>query len=85
MYVTSADVRKYGGSEGCQACAQVYTWCRTHVPHSDACRRRIQELMKGDDRLQDLCFFSEDIVSKRLRRCRNHLGSLPENPSFTLV
>ena len=49
MYVTSADVRKYGGSEGCQACTQVYTWGRTNVPHSDACRRRIQELMKGDD------------------------------------
>ena len=49
MYVTSADVRKYGGSEGCEACTQVYTWCRTNVPHSDACRRRIQELMKGDD------------------------------------
>ena len=25
MYVTSADVRMYGGSEGCQACTQVYT------------------------------------------------------------
>ena len=49
MYVTSADVRKYGGSEGCQACTQVYTCCKTNVPHSDACRRRIQELMKGDD------------------------------------
>ena len=49
MYVTSADVRKYGGSEGCQACTQVYTWRRTNVLHSDACRRRIQELMKGDD------------------------------------
>ena len=32
MYVTSADVRKYGGSEGCQACTQVYTWGRTNVP-----------------------------------------------------
>ena len=49
MYVTSADVRKYGGSEGCQACTQVYTFGRTNVTHSDACRRRIQELMKGDD------------------------------------
>ena len=49
MYVTSADVRKYGGSEGCQACTQVYAWRWTNVPHSDACRRRIQELMKGDD------------------------------------
>ena len=49
MYVTSADVRKCGGSEGCQACTQVYTWCRTNVPHSNACRKRIQELMKGDD------------------------------------
>ena len=49
MYVTSADVRKYGGSGGCQACAQVYICGRTNVPHSDACRRRIQELMKGDD------------------------------------
>ena len=41
MYVSSADVRKYGGSEGCQACTQVYTWGRTNVPHSDACRRKI--------------------------------------------
>ena len=49
MYVTSADVRKYGGSEGCQACTQGYTWGRTNVHHSDACQRRIQELMKGDD------------------------------------
>ena len=49
MYVTSADVKKYGGSEGCQACTQVYTFGRTNVTHSDACRRRIQELMKGDD------------------------------------
>ena len=49
MYVTSADVRKYGGSEGCQACTQVYRFGRTNVSHSDACRRRIQELMKGDD------------------------------------
>ena len=49
MYVTSADVRRYGGSEGCQACTQVYTFGRTNVTHSDACRRRIQELMKGDD------------------------------------
>ena len=49
MYVTSADVRKYGGSEGCQACTQVYTWSRTNVLHSDACRRRFQELMIGDD------------------------------------
>ena len=47
MYVTSADVRKYGGSEGCQACTQVYTWGRTNVPHSDACRRRIQEFDEG--------------------------------------
>ena len=31
MYVTSADVRKYGGSEGCQACTQVYAWGRTNV------------------------------------------------------
>ena len=49
MYVTSADVRKYGGSEDCQACTQVYTKGRTNVHHSDACWRRIQELMKGDD------------------------------------
>ena len=49
MYVTSADVRKYGRFEGCQACTQVYTWCRTNAHHPDACRRRIQELMKGDD------------------------------------
>ena len=49
MYVTSADVRKYGGSEGCQACTQVYIEGKTNVPLSDACRRRIQELMKGDD------------------------------------
>ena len=49
MYVTSADVRKYGGPEGCQACTQVYTFGRTNVTHSDACRRRIQELMKGED------------------------------------
>ena len=49
MCVTSADVRKYGGSEGCQACSQVYTFGTTNVTHSDACRRRIQELMKGDD------------------------------------
>ena len=39
----------------------------------------------SDDRLQDLCFFLEDIASKRLRRCRNQLGFLLENPSFTLV
>ena len=44
------DRRMYdGGSEGCQACTQVYTFGRTNVTHSDACRRRIQELMKGDD------------------------------------
>ena len=49
MYGTSADVRKYGGSEGCQAWTKVYTFGRTNVTHSDACRRRIQELMKGDD------------------------------------
>ena len=49
MYVTSADVRKYGGPEGCQACAQVYLGGKTNVPLSDACRRRIQELMQGDD------------------------------------
>ena len=49
MYVTNADVRKYGGSEGCQACTQVYTWGETNVLLSDACQRRIQELMKGDD------------------------------------
>ena len=46
MYVTSTDVRKYGGSEGCQAYTQKYAWSRTNVHHSDACRRRIQELMK---------------------------------------
>ena len=49
MYVTSVDVRKCGGSEGCQACTQVYTWSGTNVHHLDVCRRRIQELMKGDD------------------------------------
>ena len=49
MCVTSAAVRKYGGSEECQACTQVYTFGRTNISHSDACRRRIQELMKGDD------------------------------------
>ena len=27
----------------------MYTFGRTNVTHSDACRRRIQELMKGDD------------------------------------
>ena len=43
MYVTSADVRKYGGSEGCQACTQVYTWCRTNVPHSDACTQHASD------------------------------------------
>ena len=48
MYVTSVDVRKYGGSGGCQVCAQVYICGKTNVPHSDACRRRFQELMKGD-------------------------------------
>ena len=40
---------KYGGSEGCQACTQVYIEGKTNVLHSDACRRRIQKLMKGDD------------------------------------
>ena len=49
MYVTSADVRKYGGSGGCQACAQVYLGGKTNVPHSHACRKRTQDLMKGDD------------------------------------
>ena len=65
MYVTSADVRKYGGSEGCQACTQVYTWSRTNVLQSDACRRRIQELLKGKRRRKGKVGCLEKAKSKR--------------------
>ena len=45
MYVTSADVRKYGGSEGCQACTQVYTFGKTTVSQF----RRLPETNSGID------------------------------------
>ena len=73
MCVTSADVRRYGGSEGCQACTQVYTRGRTNVPHSDACRRRIQELMKGDDTGRARL----DASRKRKASGVRHLSGMP--------
>ena len=39
-------MRKYGGCESCQACIQVCMERKTNVFHSDACRRRIEELVK---------------------------------------
>ena len=72
MYVTSADVRKYGWSECCQACTQVYTWGRANVPHSDACWRRIQELMKGDD-VGRACWMPQESEKQAVR----HLSGMP--------
>ena len=49
MYVTAADVERYGGTEGCQACVQVTLAGKTAVAHSHDCRRRMQGLMEGDE------------------------------------
>ena len=49
MYVTKADVERLGGTEGCPGCLSVEFKGKAVVAHSDACRKRIADLLRASD------------------------------------
>ena len=48
VYIRKEDVNKYGSTAGCPGCTCVLMDEPTVVPHTEACRVRIMELMQGD-------------------------------------
>ena len=48
-YVTRADIDKFGETDGCPGCASIRTYGRTTVAHNDACRERVEKLLKESD------------------------------------
>jgi hypothetical protein len=49
MYVTKADVVKFGGTDGCHGCACIALGSSAVQPHSDECRTRIaKKLMESE-------------------------------------
>ena len=57
MYVTRADIERFGGTEGCPGCACVAQGGAAVIAHSDACRLRIAEKLAeselGAQRLEE--------------------------------
>jgi hypothetical protein len=49
VYIRKEDVNKYGSTAGCPGCTCVLMDEPTVVPHTEACRVRIMELMQGDE------------------------------------
>ena len=50
MYITQADVERYGGTEGCKACFAIHMKGNADgETHTTECRNRIMEMMKGDE------------------------------------
>lgn len=49
VYIRKQDVRKYGSTEGCPGCTCVLLDGPTTLPHTEACRARMVELMQQDD------------------------------------
>ena len=49
IYITGADVGKYHGTDGCDACTEVYVSGRASGTHTSACRARMIKLMEEDD------------------------------------
>ena len=48
MYVLRGDVQKYGGTDGCPGCLDVFQDRPATHRHTDECRRRIAELLQRD-------------------------------------
>ena len=49
LYIRKADVEKYGATEGCPGCTCVLLDQPTVLPHTEACRTRLLELMSKDE------------------------------------
>ena len=47
-YLRRADFEKWGLTEGCLGCRHLRTCQERQQAHSEACRRRIEGLLKGD-------------------------------------
>jgi hypothetical protein len=48
-YVLRADVEKYGPTDECIACTRIVLGEKTKEPHTEACRKRMEQLMAEDD------------------------------------
>lgn len=48
-YVTQADLRRYGATVGCPACAEIAVHGRSRVAHTTACRDRVGAKMAEDE------------------------------------
>ena len=49
LYIRKADVEKYGATEGCPGCTCVLLDQPTVLPHTEACRVRLLEMMSKDE------------------------------------
>ena len=48
-YVTRANLRRYGVTAGCCACADIAAHGNSRRPHPDECRSRIEEFLQNDE------------------------------------
>ena len=49
LYIRKTDVEKYGATDGCPGCTCVLLDQPTVLPHTEACRTRLLELMSKDE------------------------------------
>ena len=69
FYITLKDAEKYGYTRGCGGCT---SWFRglARQPHTEACRNRFRELLKGDARVRLSENKKREFEEKELRRKR---------------
>ena len=51
FYLTRADLNKHGFTDRCPGCSSVLRGISLQ-PHSEGCRKRFEELLKGDAKIQ---------------------------------
>ena len=69
MYITKADLKKYGSTQGCAACAAIKGGInRSGILHNQECRARIEKAMQEDPGDQGRLKEQEEKETEKLAR-----------------
>ena len=52
FYIQARDLEAHGYSAGCPGCVSILKRAKNRRPHSEACRRRLEELLKDTDKVK---------------------------------
>ena len=68
-YLTKSDFAKYGYTKGCSACAAIAGGIgRTGIPHSEECRKRVEEKLKDDPKGKERLSATEEKEMEKIAK-----------------